>query len=397
MSLPKSSRVLFAGALVTVLATGACSGAKSGSSGSSDPIVIGAISQLSGNSGTFPESTAAAQAVFDEVNASGGINGRKIDYQVVDDAADAAKSSLAARKLVDQSGAVVILGSASTFECLNAPYYSSKGILSMPGVGILPQCFASANVAPVNTGPFLGVGVSLQYAVDTLGKKRPCTIVSKDNGFEEATSAVIKSFEAASGVKVNAQFIPQTDNYQPYILTAMKAGCDALVSINPGPTAVAFEKQLNQVGARKQITSIELSSAYSEDVGKALGSVADGIYANSEFLPYTGTGVDSATLKPYKDLMTKKNVPLNSFGEGGFLGATILVDVLKGIKGDITRQSVTDALRGMQPVTNALTGNPYVFGEGKLHQPNTSSQFVVLKAGVWQPVTTDWTTFKTAS
>ena len=40
------------------------------------PIRVGAVSTLTGPF-TFPESTAAAKAVFDRVNSQGGINGRR--------------------------------------------------------------------------------------------------------------------------------------------------------------------------------------------------------------------------------------------------------------------------------------------------------------------------------
>lgn len=60
--------------------------------------------------------------------------------------------------------------------------------------------------------------------------------------------------------------------------------------------------------------------------------------------------------------MTKNKIPLTSFSQGGYLAATHFIQVLKTIKGDITRESVTAALKSMKPIDDKMIGTPYTFG-----------------------------------
>jgi len=132
------------------------------------------------------------------------------------------------------------------------------------------------------------------------------------------------------------------------------------------------------------ITWIFLTPAYTANVAKVLGKDGDGIYANSEFEPFL---TDSPVLVDWTKLMTSAKVPLTSFSEGGYLAATIFVDVAKGIKGEINRESVTAALRELKDYKSPLVGTPYSFGSEAAHNPNSSSKFVQLQDGKWQVVT----------
>jgi branched-chain amino acid transport system substrate-binding protein len=89
-------------------------------------------------------------------------------------------------------------------------------------------------------------------------------------------------------------------------------------------------------------------------------------------------------------LMSSANVPRTSFSEGGYLAATLFVDVLKGIKGEIDRASVTTALREMKPIDTPMIGTPYTFGMASQHAPNSSSKFVQLREGKWEVQTSNF-------
>lgn len=118
-----------------------------------------------------------------------------------------------------------------------------------------------------------------------------------------------------------------------------------------------------------------------------LGSAGNGLRANSEFEPY---GSDSPVLDDWKALMTSAGVPLTSFAQGGYLAATIFVEALGGIDGDITRESVAGAMLDLEPYETPLLGTPYTFGPGDAHAPNQASKFVELRDGRWVTAADDW-------
>jgi branched-chain amino acid transport system substrate-binding protein len=90
-------------ALGALLVAAACGGVSSGgSTADKKPFVIGAVLPFSGIYGVVgPSAQQGMQAAIAQINASGGILGRKAQLVVRDDASDPAKGVLAARDLID--------------------------------------------------------------------------------------------------------------------------------------------------------------------------------------------------------------------------------------------------------------------------------------------------------
>jgi branched-chain amino acid transport system substrate-binding protein len=108
----RSMPLLCVTALIAMTLAGCTTATATGDAAYLAPIKIGAITLITGPA-PFPEVPAAAQAVFDRVNAEGGINGRQIEFFSEDDGADPAQASQAARRLVDEKQVVALVGSAS--------------------------------------------------------------------------------------------------------------------------------------------------------------------------------------------------------------------------------------------------------------------------------------------
>ena len=385
LSARKRTVLSFSAASVVLLTLAGCAPASTDSS-DAGPIKIGAVSSLTGPA-PFPEVPGAAQAVFDRVNASGGINGRQIEFLSLDDGADPALASKAARRLVDEDQVVALVGSASLVECsVNATFFAQQGVVSVPGIGVEPACFASANIAPVNNGTVQGFANLLFYASEELGNTRVCPVILKSPGLTEPYLELIKRWEEATGstaplVDTSVSF---GDDPTPAILAVRDAGCDAVVFNANEPIAVAFMNTVKRQGLLEGIDWLTLTSAYSESVATELERQGTlGLYANSEFLPFT---TDDSRLDDWRSTLDKAEVPLTSLSMGGFVSAEILVDVLSSINGPITRESVTAAFTTMSEITHPLLGMPYIFGPGDAHLPNRSSQMVQATESGWVTV-----------
>jgi branched-chain amino acid transport system substrate-binding protein len=354
---------------------------------STDPIKIGAVTTLTGPM-NWPESSAAARAVFDRVNAQGGINGRKIEYIVEDDKFDPTVAGPAAHRLVDEEKVVANVAGSSVIECaVNAQFYNSRNFLSIQGTGIDQACFTSPSISPVNTGPAMGTAVSLYYASEQLKKDKICMFVPGIPSAKPSFDLAVSTFEKITGKKVliDDRTMQPSDDLTQFVLKAQRAECEAVVFAANEPQYIAW---MRAVKAQKAtFTNLFLTSAYTDNVASVLGADGEGAYANSEFEPYLS---DSPVLADWKALMKEAGVPPSSFSEGGYLAATIMVDVLKSIKGEINRESVTKALRELTSYPTPLSGDPYSFGPGKAHQPNKSSKFVQIHDGKWVVVTPDF-------
>jgi len=354
-----------------------------------EPIRVGNVSSLTG-AGLFPEASVAAKAVFDRVNASGGIGGRPIELIIEDDGGSPEGAATAGRKLVEQDNVVAMVGSASILECaVNSGFYAEQGVYSIQGTGVDPLCFLSSNISPVNTGPFTGITVSLYYASETLALDRVCNInlfVIPD--LAPAFDGAVARWESITGKSLTLRVKAATleDDPTPLMLQARDAGCQAVVIDGVEPHALAVGRAIDAQNL-SDIVWIGLTSYYTDAIASQLGSAGNGLRANSEFEPY---GSDSPALDDWKALMASAGVPLTSFAQGGYLAATVFVEALRGIDGEITRESVAAAMLDLEPYETPLLGTPYTFGPGDAHAPNQASKFVELRDGQWVTAADDW-------
>ena len=92
--------------------------------GASDTeIKLGNLNPYSGPASAYGTVGKAMQAYFDKVNATGGINGRKINFMTLDDAYNPAKSVEQTRKLVEQDEVLLMFGSLGTAQNIAVQRY----------------------------------------------------------------------------------------------------------------------------------------------------------------------------------------------------------------------------------------------------------------------------------
>ncbi|MFD4960705.1 ABC transporter substrate-binding protein [Microbacterium sp. NPDC058389] len=373
---------------VAAFALTGCRGSDEGGSGGGDgaPIVVGSVNTISG-AATFPEASAAAQAVFDQFNEDGGLDGRMIEYKALDDKGDPASATAAAREIVGSDEAVAMVGSASLIECdLNADYYKQEGILSIPGIGVDTGCFDSENISPANVGPFNDMTLTLLYGSEELGLTDICVLLEIAGSTRPAYQAAIDRWTEITGKEplyVDDTVPYGASDYTPYIVKAKQEGCKAL-AINPvEPDAIGQVKAANAQGW-DDVTWLYLTSVYSENFAAAIDDAGAGIYVPAEFYPFTEENDINAD---WRSLMEENDIALTSFSQGGYLAATYFIEALKSIDGDVTRESVTKAIQSMDPVENPMVGDAFEFGVVP-----TSGWPIALKSGTnaWEKVADDW-------
>lgn len=350
------------------------------------PLRIGAISSITGPA-PFPESAEAVRAYFDLVNAQGGVRGRKLQLVVEDDQGDPAIATRAARKLLDDVGVVAHVGSASIVDCkANAGFYESRGLVSIQGTGVEPECFGSAQIAPVNTGPYLSLRNALQFASEVLGAKRPCAMVLDLPGMRPAYQSVIESWARSSGRPLPMTIYFRGDEdlgllQQQTQQQSDTARCDAIVHTGIEPMVLAWAKARRKHAALRAIPQVFLTPAYTARVANELGADDDKIYCLAEFEPWSSR---SGALTDWRLLMTSRRIPLSSFSQGGYTAAQLMVRVLRSIDGEITRASVAKALRALGSVELPMLGTPFRFGDSPRHNPNRATLPMLLRDGAWR-------------
>ncbi|WP_437881644.1 ABC transporter substrate-binding protein [Pseudomonas sp. LRF_L74] len=356
-----------------------------------EPIRIGALATLSGAM-TLPESSAAARAVFDRVNAQGGIQGRKIEYMVQDDKGEAGATAQAGRELVDSNNVVAFAGSASLQDCVvNANLYKQRGVLSIPGVAGEFSCYKQKPFAPVSVGPARGTVATLFFASEVLKKEKVCTFLLGIPAHAAGNQWAIKQYQGLIGKQVallDTSVLPN-DDMTPHVLRAKSAGCDAIIFSGAEQMDLAWLKAMEMQGMT-DTTVVFMTPAYTSGFARAAAGFKGEVYANSEYEPFLG---DSHVLDDWRTLMTEAKVAHSSFAQGGYLSATLMVEALKRVEGPITRESLTETLRaatGNNAMANPMMGQPLDFGLDADHVKSSATKFVKLENGSWTTVTPDF-------
>lgn len=355
-----------------------------------DPINIGAISTLAVGPADFASSGLAAKAVFDSVNASGGIQNRKLVFIQEDDQGNPAAAAEAAARLINASKVVAMAGGTSFLECsVNARTYQQVGLASIPGLGLDQECFTTPMIAPVNSGPYMQFTLALQYATDKLQKTRMCVMrLGKPDNVQKTLDGVLKEWTEKTGKKpvLDERDILPGDSPEPYFKRAVQARCDAVVFAGTEEFSVRFA-----VAGKKMMPPntplVFQGSVYTSRAAELLGRDGEGIYSMSEFEPWSSR---SGQLSHWRSLMVANQIPVTSSSQSGYLAAQILVKVMRGIKGDITRESVTKALQQTKPFEQSMLAMPFTFGDGPEHHPNQAAIPVRLIDGRWRIAHHEW-------
>lgn len=354
------------------------------------PINIGAISTLTAGPADFASSGLAAKAVFDSVNATGGIQRRKLVFIQEDDHGNPAAAAEAAARLINGAKVVALAGGASFLECsVNARTYQQAGLASVPGLGLDSHCFNTPMIAPVNTGPYMQLTLAMHYVADKLKKKRLCVLrLGTPANVQKTLDGVLQEWTEKTGNKpvLDERDIQPGDSPEPYFKKASQAGCEAIVFGGTEDFSVRFAS----VGKKMMPGNIPLvfqGAVYTSQAAETLGRDGNGIYAMSEFEPWSSR---SGQLSHWRNLMIANQVSLTSSSQGGYLAAQILVKAMRSIKGEITRESVTRALQQMPPYELPMLGMPFSFGEGRAHHPNRAAIPVQLLDGRWRIAHHEW-------
>jgi branched-chain amino acid transport system substrate-binding protein len=375
-------RAAVAAAVAAVAAAGCGSPAPAGGGspaapGSGPPIRVAALASLTG-AASFAGWQLGAKAYFDYLNRHGGINGRPVDFTILDDAGSPTQAALLARREVD-AGVVAFAGSISLDDCaVNGKYYDQQGIVSID-VGSDPTCFDNPNIDPVNSGPATDPELQMVFAARDLHDTRICMISDAVPGEDPQFQAAVTGFEQVTGLKIRKWIRdwPINASYAPAVAQLNSAGCQAVALPFEPSGAVPLLADAHSAGIRT-ITWISGLALYDRSFLSAAGATANGMYLGLEFAPpgAPGTGQMMAAFRA-------DDIAASEPEESSWTAAYVLGTVLKTIKGPITRASVLQAFRALKPLTVPTMGTPFTFGTAAAHHPNQGAYIVKITNGAF--------------
>jgi len=387
----KRSRWPFSAVIAAALVAAACGGSAPSPSGNggatapgvtSDTIQIGTTNAETGNvSGPATLTQAGAQAVFDKVNAGGGINGRKLKVSVLDDGYTAPKAVANARTFIDQP-VFAMFGGYGT-----VPAQSIVPILEQAKV---PYLFPyQGNPYPGDKYVFLMMplyrnqtAAVIKAAIQKYGKGTVYALVGKTADTPQTVQIAQQATSEAGGRWLGYDEVNQgTTDYTPYVLRMKQTHPDfVLVSTTPVDCARYVTAMVAQ-GALPAKRILGLQTLATESFINAVPAEAsDVLFApGPNAAPSNKLAADCvATVRKYAP---GTQVTMETLWGCGT--AQVFVYALQKAGANLTRDGLLKTLEGMHQVDAAPVLTPISFsaanhvGESTMYQFTSSGKQLV--------------------
>jgi urea transport system substrate-binding protein len=252
--------------------TGSTSGQPTTAASSGETIKVGILHSLSGTMAisevTVKNSTMMA---IDEINAAGGVLGKKLEAVVEDGASDWPTFAEKARKLLEQDKVAVVFGcwtSASRKQVLPV-FEELNGLLFYPVQ--YEGLESSPNIYYTGAEPSQQIVPAITYLLEQ-GKKK-IYLLGSDYVFPRTANKIIKAQLGASGGEVaGEEYMPLGGTEFSTIISKIQAAKpDAIFNTLNGDSNVAFFKQFKDAGFTAESLPV-LSVSVAEEEVRAIGS-----------------------------------------------------------------------------------------------------------------------------
>jgi ABC-type branched-subunit amino acid transport system substrate-binding protein len=347
----RSLAVITASGMAVSLA--AC--APGGGASSDDEVVVGVLAPVTGFMSTHGTTIRdSIKIAADEINKSGGIDGKKIKLVIADGASDPATNTQRARQLIGRDGAKFLIGTGSSAETLAAvtvateskiPFiYSLDGEIKTckPGdpTKVNPYVFSSGPTPQMLLGSFL------PNVMKQSGKK--VYFFGSDYVFPRSLTKVARGIvEDNGGTVLGEKYTPtDTTDYSAEIRAILKAKPEVLFLTLPGADGITFVRQARQAGVFDKMV-VTGSATFDTENYSGFGKEADGVLAVNRYSELLDNPANKKYVAEYKKAYPNHKNPLGPTGAAGSYGALKVLAAAIDKAGTLDGAKVSKALEGL--------------------------------------------------
>jgi len=348
-------------------------------------IVIGTYTDLSGVTVAWGVNNSnAIRLAFDEINAKGGIHGRKIRYILEDNQYQVPRSIQAANKLINRDNVFLLIANGGT-PMNNAvmPDQLAKGVPN-----IFPLTSARSMYEPYHRLKF-GLASSyydqMRSAVKLLaerGRKKICAMYQDTDfgrdvmdGARDQLKAMNMSLAAETAHK------PTDADFSASVAKLKDAGCDAIL-------LGTIVRDTNQIVAAVRKTGWDVPlmaqvAAYDSAVAEVPGGVTEGMECMTSVL-FVGKDDPRPAVQTFlKSYREKFGRDPNFAAQIGYSAAQVLIQGLQNAGRNLTLDSF---IAGMESIKNFddIFGSPSMSYGPNIRQGSNKSYVAVVKNGKWE-------------
>jgi branched-chain amino acid transport system substrate-binding protein len=254
---------------------------------SSEPIMLGVSGPLTGPNAQYgAQWKQGFDLALDEIQAAGGINGRKLAYTFEDSQSDPRQSVAIAQKFVSDPKIVMELGDFSSPASMAAsPIYQRAGLVQFGFTNSHPDFTKggdfmwSTSVSQADEQPLLA-----RYAVSHLGLKKLAILhLNTDWGRTSRDHFASAAKELGAEVVITEGYIPDERDFRSTLVRARNANPDGLILISYYSDGALIARQARQAGLKQTICAA--SSVYSPKFLELGGEAVEDIHLGTRYFP----------------------------------------------------------------------------------------------------------------
>ena len=348
-------------------------------------IVIGTYTDLSGVTVAWGVNNSnAIRMAFDEINAKGGIHGRKIRYIVEDNQYQVPRSIQAANKLINRDNVFLLIANGGT-PMNNAvmPDQLAKGVPNM-----FPLTSARSMHEPFHKLKFALVSsyydqmrAAVKYLVEKQGKKAICAMY-QDTDFGRDVMEGARAQLAAMNLKLTAETAhkPTDADFSASVAKLKDAGCDAVL-------LGTIVRDTNQIMAsiRKigwDVTVMNQVAAYDSAVAEVPGGATEGMLCMTSVIFANADDPRPAVQAFVRNYKQRYGRDPNFAAQIGYTAANTLIQGLQNAGRTLTVDSLVAGMEQIKGLQDIFGSPPMTFGPDQRLGSNMS-YIAVVKGGKW--------------
>jgi ABC-type branched-subunit amino acid transport system substrate-binding protein len=311
-------------------------------------VVIHHIGPLTGVlAGSNKEALDGAKLYLDLMNAKGGVAGRQVVLETVDDKQDPKETVRLYKELIEQRKILTFFMPRTTPSIEATLPISQENGIPM----VAPQTGGAAITAPFKKYAF-AIRATYQAEVEraielqhSIGMRRFGFMVASDAYGKDSMAGADRAMQK---LNIKPVAIEQIDNRNPDVRKAVETMLtmrpDVVVMITSSKAASDFVKGYKAGGGYTQF--ISLSNTSNNDYVKGLGEHSRGAIVMQVFpSPYSPT---TRVAREFIAASKDKNIPVSYASLQGYISAKVLVEGLRRAGRNLTSESLTRALESFR-------------------------------------------------
>ncbi|MCR4425130.1 MAG: ABC transporter substrate-binding protein [Firmicutes bacterium] len=325
----------------------------------SEVVRIGLSAPITGNYAEYGQNfQISVQMAADEINAKGGIRGRKVEFVVMDSKGDPKESALIAQKFVEDQTIVAQIGDFTSTCCLAAaPIYERAGMVQLSPTASSPDFAPSGKYmfGIVGTQDAEGPFNAKNIAQDYMGLKSVAVVFINNDWGVVTKDRFVKAAEAIGLRVTTSQPFLEGEKDFTAILTRIRQGNpEGLFIAAMYNETASIARQLKRMGWN--VKMLAPSSVFTAQLLTLGGDAVEGLVTNAFFILTDPDPKVQAYIKEFE--ARAKRFP-NLHAACAYDAAWILFNAIE--KAGFNRAAIRDALaatKGYMGVTGEITFTP---------------------------------------